>query len=209
MFKYTCEWAIVPFSQILIIKSPIIASTCLEFDNLSQLKMKVLIKKNTSRSTWKRCIQIMSQNIKSEYKNKLKVHKFVEDSKRLPSIMKESSIKTIFIIRYTISTQISKRVIKECELWIKVKSSQMLVSFIQYTIWMWFINNYLFSNDFSFIQYTIWMWFINNCKFSIESIHKLNVIFQQFWVLEIHSKISLLKRQFCNVHFRNLTCWLQ
>jgi hypothetical protein len=171
--------------------------------------MKVLIKKNTSRSTWKRCIQIMSQNIKSEFKNKLKVHKFVEDSKRLPSIMKESSIKTIFIIRYTISTQISKRVIKECELWIKVKSSQMLVSFIQYTIWMWFINNYLFSNDFSFIQYTIWMWFINNCKFSIESIHKLNVISQQFWVLEIHSKISLLMRRFCNVHLRNLTCWLQ
>jgi hypothetical protein len=37
MFKYTCEWAIVPFSQILIIKSPIITSTCLKFDNLSQL----------------------------------------------------------------------------------------------------------------------------------------------------------------------------
>jgi predicted Holliday junction resolvase-like endonuclease len=92
MFKYTCEWAIVPFSQILIIKSPIIANTCLDIDNLSQLKMKVEVKKKTLRCTWKKCIQIMSQSIRSEFKNKLKVHKFVEDNKRLLSIIKESYI---------------------------------------------------------------------------------------------------------------------
>jgi hypothetical protein len=54
--------------------------------------MKVLVKKNTSRCTWKKCIQIMSQSIRSEFKNKLKVHKFVENNKRLPNIIKESSI---------------------------------------------------------------------------------------------------------------------
>jgi hypothetical protein len=39
------------------------------------------------------------------------------------------------------------RVIKECDLSTTV-NSQMLVSFIQYTVCMWFINNYKFSNDF-------------------------------------------------------------
>jgi hypothetical protein len=34
----------------------------------------------------------MSQSIRSEFKNKLKVHKFVENNKRLPNIIKESSI---------------------------------------------------------------------------------------------------------------------
>jgi hypothetical protein len=28
-----------------------------------------------------------------------------------------------------------------------------------------FINNSKFSNDFSFIQYTIWTWFLNNFEF--------------------------------------------
>jgi hypothetical protein len=54
--------------------------------------MKILVKKMTLRCTWKRCIQIMSHNIRSEFKNKLKVHKLVEDNRRLPSTIKESCI---------------------------------------------------------------------------------------------------------------------
>ncbi len=46
----------------------------------------------TLKCTWKRYIQIMSQSIRNEFKNKLKVHKFVEGNRRLPSTIKESCI---------------------------------------------------------------------------------------------------------------------